>query len=675
MKSLFLKEWRQGRLFLLFGIVLGLLVPVLWVLLAVAFVETASDQRSVDEFLGIMYYVVPPIVALAVASGLIAAEVERGTLPALLALPFSRRRIWAAKALAGLALTTAALALFSIPGALLIRDAMGLVALPAYLPDLAIWCLVAFSVALLCSSLAERTIAALLGAGLICGALFGGALYLVGGLGGRLLGYDDLFDATLWALATVPALLVTSLLTFARGQDLRSQGKWLLAVPALVLVLTMTFAPTAGATRWLTRYVREDIRSVANVSVSADGSTVSLVAGRSPIRYSRRSDGWHGWQGEFRSRHLVLLDLRTGEELVTKRGCGDAAISPDGRLAAVLSDPQPLTWGDRDGPRQLEIWDLPHHRLLYRGYPETSAVLDPPTDTLYRRTLTYNAVEWSPDSQWLAVYKRFGDAHQFLVMNPEGTDLQPLGTDSLHRGFGGWSPDSDVYYLDADVRVMHHSPAQNAGHVVCDPRDLPGFPDDTAPESGGLTVSPDGRFITVSMLAREDSSSRGNRPREDSDRGGVFSFVLRADGSHSDLVYRSAARPTTVDSPGFLWSPDGSHLYFLEPRSRDRVFHWSAASAALASIRLPVALSRGYIRPLPDSSGLLLWEQGRVWTLDNQGQIEPLRPDLSRTLGFSRIVGFDAAGRALILKGLEAEPGNFLAAVDLETGEVTRIYP
>jgi hypothetical protein len=442
------------------------------------------------------------------------------------------------------------------------------------------------------------------------------------------------------------------------------------------LVLAMTLAPIVGATRWLTRYVREDASSVANVSVSPDGSTVSLVAGRSPIRHNRRSGTWRGWQGEVRSRHLVLLDLRTGEELMTKRGGGDAAISPDGRLAAILSDREPLTWGDRDGPRQLEVCDLPHDSLLYRGYPEASAVLDPPPDTLYRRTLTYNAVEWSPDSQWLAVYNSFGAAHQFLVMNAEGTDLQPLGTDSLIHGSWGWSPGSDVYYLDADLRVMHHSPAQNAGRLVCDPRDLPGFPEEMAPESGTLTVSPDGRFITVSVLAREDRSAAGYRPGGDADRDQVISFVLHSDGSSPQLIYRYVlGARRTIPNPHFVWSADGRHLYFLEPHSRDRVFHWSADSAALTRIRLPVALSRGSMELLPRSSGALLWEQGQVWTLDNQGQIEPLPSDLSQTLGFSRFVGFDAVGRALILKGLEAEPGNFLAAVDLETGEVTRIYP
>ncbi len=674
MKSLFLKEWRQGRLFLLFGLAFGGLVPILWVLLAVAFVETASDQKSLDEFLAAVYYLVPPVVACVVASGLLAAEVERGTLPVLLALPLSRRRIWAAKVLAGLALTAAALALFSIPGVLLIRDAMRLVGLPAYLPDLAIWCVVAFSVALLCSSLAERTIAALLGAGLICVALFAGTLYLVEGLGGRLLGYDGVLDATLWALATVPALLVTSLLTFTRGQDLRSRSKWLLAVPALVLVLAMTFTPIVGATRWLTRHVREDTRNLANVSVSADGSTVSFTVGRSPIRYSRRSDGWHAWQGEFRSRHLVLLDLRTGEELVTRPGVGDAAVSPDGRLAAVLSDPQPLTWGDRDGPRTLEIWDLPHHRLLYHGYPEASAVLDLPADEHYTPRLTYDAVEWSPDSQWLAIYNSFGSAYQFLVMNPEGSDLQPLATDSLVQGSWGWSPDSDVYYLDADLRVMHHSPAQNAGRLVCDPRDLPGFPEEMTPESGSLTVSPDGQFITVSVLAREDRSAVGYRPGGDADRDQVISFVLHSDGSRPQLIYRDVLGASrTIPDPGFLWSADGRHLYFLEPRSRHRVFHWSADSAAVTPVRLPVALGRGYIRPLPKSSGLLLWERGQFWRLNSEGQIEPLGPDLIRTLRSSRIV--DATGRALVVSCTEGQERDFLAVVDFETGEVTRIYP
>jgi hypothetical protein len=283
-------------------------------------------------------------------------------------------------------------------------------------------------------------------------------------------------------------------------------------------------------------------------------------------------------------------------------------------------------------------------------------------------------VEWSPDSQWLAVYNRFGDSHQFLVMNAEGTDLQPLGTDSVHQSSWGWSPDSDVYYLDADLRVVRHSPVQNADRLVCDPRDLPGFLEELTPESGKLTVSPDGRFITVSVLAREDRSARGYRPDEEGDRDQVISFVLRSDGSGPQLIHQyllGASRSISV--PGFLWSPDGRHLYFLEPRSRDRVLHWSADSAAVTPVRLPVALGRGYIRPLPKSSGLLLWESGQFWRLSNQGQIERLGPDLIRTLRSSRIV--DATDRTLIVEWANDQERDFLAAVDFETGEVTRIYP
>jgi len=674
-RSVFAKEWLQGHMIALFGLLLGGLIVALWGILTVAWVKDASDQGVVNAFCGILYLIVPLILATFVGSGLIAAEAERGTLPLLLGLPFTRRQVWLGKVLAGLALLLSAVVLVIVPGAIAAPSALQEVTFWELLPDLAVAALLLFCGALLFSSLSLSIINAFLGALGLSAALVIALIAFTYLAGARLTPYGPLIDIELWALASCPALLAGSYVGFTRGELFRGRRRWLLPTAAALLVFALTSIPIIGAVRYATRYQRSAVDLLGYATLTGNGSALSFSTCQPPLFRWRPSRDPDNEYDRSRPRHIVLLDTDTGDEILVRRGARTAALSPDRKLAAVLTDPPALTWQSEVGLRKyLEIWDIPRHRLLYRGCPETSAVLDLPIDTFHRRTLTYNDVEWSPDSQWLAVYNRFGSAPQFLVMDPEGSTLQPLATDSMIQESWGWSPDSDVYYLDADVRVIRHSPAQNAGHLVCDPRDFPAFPDGTTPDVGSLTVSPDGRFITVSILARENRSAERYRSDEDTRVDQIVSFLLHADGSHPQLIYQDPLGVSTrIHNPGFFWSPDARHLYFLDPRSRDRVFHWSAADEALSRVRLPVPLSRGYITALPDSSGMLLWEEDQTWTLDNQGHIEPLPPDLTRSLHTSSIVGFDAQGRAIFPRANET--GYSLVALDLHTGDITHIYP
>lgn len=678
MRSVFLKEWRQGRLIVIFGLVLAGLIPALWAVLSTVYVRDFRNQQNVDLFCGILYYIVPLFLAVVVGSGIFAAELERGTLPLLLALPFSRRAVWLGKLLAGLALTFSAIVLIFAPAVIARAPVLEEAQFWLLAPDLLLWTIILFCISFFWSTLCASIMGAVLATIILWALLAIAAWFAIGFLGARLLGTSVLLDAELWMLATCPALLTGSYVGFARGELLQSRRRWILpSATALAATLVICLA-LIGAIRWETRYDRSQIEHISwHASITGGGSAVSLLALAQPVRLKRDAGGWLG-PGQLpthRSQHLVLLHLDTREELLVRRGTGAASLSPDGTRAALLVKPPGITWGSRGrGIRRLEIWDLSQDRLLYRGYLQTTAPPSGPPGAPLPRRSALNAVEWSPDSRWLTVYNMFGDKHEFLVMDPQGRDLRRLATKSLLGGSWGWSRDSAVYYLDAGLRVVRHSPVQNANHLVCDPRDFPEFPKGTAPEAGTLTVSPDGRFLTVSLLVRESRSAREYRSGGDADGDQVVSFVLRADGSQPQLIYRNLlGRSSTISNPGFFWSPDGRHLYFLEPKLRNSVLHWSAQRAVVGRIPLPVSLTRGYIRLLPHSSGLLVWQERRAWTLDDREQLRPLQRDYLRWLDISSIVGFDAAGRAIVPRAEEV--GHSLVSLDLATGETTRIYP
>ena len=678
MKQVFLKEWRQGHLIVLFGLLLGGLITALWGILTTAYARDFRDQQNVNGFCGILYLILPVVIAVLVGSGVFSTELERGTLPLLLGLPFTRRQVWAGKLLAGLALSLSAIVLLLAPGLIALRPALEEVHFWTLAPDLLLWVIAAFCISFFWSTICASIMSAVLATIVLWALLVISAWFAIGFLGARLLGTGVLLDAELWMLATCPALLLGSYVGFARGELLQSRRRWILpCTTALAATLVICLA-LIGAIRWQTRYDRSHIERISRyASLTGAGSAVSLIALAQPVRFKRDAGGWLGPARlpTHRSEHLVLLHLDTREEVLVRRGTGAASLSPDGTRAALLVKPPGITWGSRGrGLRRLEIWDLSQDRLLYRGYPQTTAPPSGPPGTPLPRRSDLNAVKWSPDSRWLTVYNCFGDKHEFLVMDPQGRELRRLATKSLLGRSWGWSRDSAVYYLDAGLRVVRHWPVQNANHLVCDPRDFPEFPKGMASEAGTLTVSPDGRFLTVSLLVRESRSAREYRSGGDADGNQVVSFVLRADGSQPQLIYRNLlGRSSTISNPSFLWSLGGRHLYFLEPELRNSIFHWSAERAVVGRIPLPVSLRRGYIRLLPHSSGLLVWEERRAWTLDDREQLRPLQRDYLRWLDISSIVGFDAAGRAIVPRAEEV--GHSLVSLDLTTGETTRIYP
>ncbi len=79
------------------------------------------------------------------------------------------------------------------------------------------------------------------------------------------------------------------------------------------------------------------------------------------------------------------------------------------------------------------------------------------------------------------------------------------------------------------------------------------------------------------------------------------------------------------------------------------------------------------VAPLADSR-LLIWSWDNLWSVDYEQGLRPIaREQLARRLRGQRVIGVDRRGRAILQKlGIE---GPAIAAADLGTGELTRIFP
>jgi ABC-type transport system involved in multi-copper enzyme maturation permease subunit len=702
MRSIFFKELRQGRPLLLFGLALGLLMPVLYVLsLRISRPVSPGEVDDLRSKLAFALLWLPPIIALFGGAGLFAAEADRGTLPLLFSLPVSRLRIWLAKILGGLTLTALASALLLVVANLLLPNPRGepSIVASAYLPDMFLWTLFAFAVAAFASALASHTIAATLLGALLAGGL--GALAIVmTQLGALLLGYDrisPIMDIGIWAAVIAVPLLLASAVVISRGELLRSARKFLLGIPAFAIALALIGSLLIGFVRFATRYQRHDVESV---SLSAAGqaevlrSPITLITYADPARYLRvsHSDGrWRrtsaghdpddrSWPA-YRSVYSVLLDPETGRELDVLRLPGDAswcttAVSPDGGRAAVAYRPAGLTWGMQQlhhQPQTLRIVELNRGNILYQA---------PPPNLTSNRHAGLRDLRWSPTGSYLAyaLPPKVGERASCLhIVNADGSQPRVLPGDAADWA---WSPTEDaLYVLSRDWTVKRFRPKSTSNETIWSPG-----PDDphtrrTLPVSG---ISPDGRWL---VLTEEQVATVETRTGT---AVALKRFGLRAisaDGKHAQVIW-SGEGPRRSTAP-LAWSADGAALYFVVWRdhpSRARLLRWRPGDAQTETFIAELPFNLVWLLPVPDSDGVLVWGQLRdawpnasqvhgaeAFILDGLGHRKAL-PGQAATPDFARANsprGFDSAGR-LIYRPKDHSTVN---ALDIATGKVRQIYP
>jgi len=679
MASLFWKEYHQGRPLLIFAAVLALFPGIAhYVGMSGRLLDEVARQ-DLDTLLGWVMLLVPVLLALFAGAGLFSMEADRGTLPALFALPLSRKQIWLAKALGGLALTLSASLLFLCLSALLVPTALPSLPFQAYLPDLFLWMAVAFATALLCSALASSSTSALIGSLLLAGALAAGVTVFWQLACAPLLGYAEALDTALWSAAFVPALLLGSLLIITRGELVSARRARGLAARTLLLGGLLTVLLVCGLARVATGYRRSGVEW-ASVSTWAMGAgpgrvltAVPVDAAGSRVPLERR--GKTGWApvpapineyqlGQdprliFRRTYQVVVDPRSGRELLVTRTpgthSGPCAISPDGRYAAAVVPTGALTWAMRDmmvpGPFRrfpLHLVDLRTGRSVFSrtfaGVPQQ--------------------VQWSPSGRYLSVQFILGNEISLHFLTSRGA---PAGEVPVHLTWMAWSSTEDVLYgTDGKGHLLRLRPGAAQPETVW-----------TAPEGfarylwgWGQAISPDGRWMLLN--SRWSDPAHGVDPQT----GQVLSspstppqlqarwWLVRSDGSQVMPLWQEATydfrRPHAT-----AWSRDGKILYLYDGEFR----RWREGlpSPEPTGLRLPIGhLSVYQLVARPGNDELVIWlTTGDPWNeIQKVGQTKVLLldPTTSRLrvspagphIGDAVPIGFDPDGRVLLarLRGL-----------------------
>jgi hypothetical protein len=718
-RALFIKELKQGRSLLLFGVIMAVLVaignPI--VRRVVLLYSGFSDAQLLAVFFGLVLLPIPPLIAILAGSGMFAGEVHGGTLPLLFALPISRPRIWLSMALAALGLTVvSSLLLFGV-ARLLVPTVFAHTPLRAYLPDLICWTMFLLAAGLFCSALTRSLTTGVACTVILAAVIIYGAIALVIYYGAPLLGLPPL-DVALWCLLAVPSLLLLSLLPVTRGELLSAPRKChALTIMLLPVSLAFTIFVVCLLARAATGYDRSDIVAIHSPRLQGGGRHLVLrvranpaelaldrfeIAATAQDTYASLADDAI-WPTDYRDKHVttyrsnyvVALDLETGGELLIARDPGRypfdrgivaAAVSPDGKLVAISGDEAGLTWGRPSrGDQRLRILDV-----------ETG-------DEVYAGNVASNLL-WSPTAKYLATAsKRPGDPDTANIRVIRRDGSQPRRY-AFRLASWSWAPNEDVIYgFNREGALCRVYPEGGQLEVVWSPE-----PDSEVEERrfSSSHIAPDGRWIILTETISRTAEDEFGNPFEE--QVTPFRLVNTEDG-RSQEIWRAPDEWTALRD--LRWFPDGTVVALLQLK-RDLAAH--RAPFHLLRMRpgegrfFPVGwqTEATYVRLLVGSTTDEAFVHAQWWAYpDKQEPTDPyVPPTLEReeltavsmdgsarqielppapgaTPYAKRTIGFDNQGR-LIAYGTSGEVDftgeeilDYIEAFDLDTGELTRVYP
>ena len=696
MRSLLIREFHQGSSLLAFSALLGILVPAGYVALSHTspYRLYAVGQSELAAIFGKLILLLPLVVALFAGAGLFAAERDRGTLPVLFALPFSRRRIWLAKALAGLALTGTGAAIIVGLSVLLLPQAARAFPVAAFLPDLCLGLIFVFSVALFASTVSGSAIAAMVVALLLGGLLVLGMGFVWMGLAGPLLGYHPLLDLALWGLAFAAALLCASALVVSRGELLQSRRRHLLAFPALLAGLLVSVFLVSAVARWATRYQRDRVEVVLPLHATPGSPVLMLSTQADPVPLERGADtkGWsrratgretnevgNSSRGPlYRSAYYVAIDLHSGRELFTLRQPASpdpqgVACSKDGRFAAVTTVPGSITWGQPEElyprPSRLHVYDLQRGTRLFAGTPETAGVKVEHIDSW---------PQWSGSGRYLAFHASSRSIEgrnpgSLWIMHPDGTGLRDLHIWApypfLHRPWV-WSPTEDVLYAYDDEEQLCRVPIDGQKPEVVWSLNDPAV---RKTYVLALEPSPDGRWLALA-LSREIAG----------DPEGIIRITtvhaIPTSGGQGRAIATFTPHPihpSRICNTQLAWVAEGRSLFILAgffDGDNSHLLRWHPGE----SISEPTDTKLTYparLVAIPESAEALVYPgdgDHAPLLLNEDGGLRPvLSAEFARE--HSWFIGFDDTGRILTRGWRNDRPAVF--ASDLHTGRSQQLYP
>jgi hypothetical protein len=590
----------------------------------------------------------------------------------LLALPLSPRQVWAEQLLAAFAVGACSTALFVAGGYITIAKG-GLEA--SDLVDLPLWWSALFATAVFCFTSFRRARYAIPAAVLLFAGIMAAAGVLVCSLGASLLGFDPAVDGELWGLVSVPGLLLASRSLVSAGPPLGRRRRWPAALGVLASATAVLGVCTTGLARVAARYNRPSVQELTALSLAPDGSVLSMNTMGSPVWPERTYRGWgrrrHG--PDYRAKNIVLLDLRTGKDLLVRPGDGLAAVSRQTHFAAVLNDPPPVTWRSErywPGMTQIETWDLRKHRRLYRGIPRAFGKLAVDWDA---------EMEWSPDGSWLALREGPG-RERLLLMTRDGSRARVMripsfrGADRpgvLGRSWA-WAPSGrSLYVLDRLGALQRHD-LTSGPKTLCN-----ALSGDW--RNGHIAVSPDGHRVAVAL----ETSSVGLRDPDTNSRpepkhaAWLVLLVIDADRFQRRLV--GIVPAMRVEGFRFLWSSDSKRLYAFVPEgsSGPAVLRWEEGDQFGEMMRLPTTVWVKDVAVLPGKDELLLWGYDGVLVADRSGLVRDLPSSYLRPIsGGHDLIGVDHRGFAVVTSWpLEEGWPDELRLADLLGGKIHNLYP
>jgi hypothetical protein len=694
MKTLFLKELYHGRFLLLFSLALGLLIPFGYQ--ALGKTNTYANllvpgQSDLVGICGVMALLLPIALALFAGAGLFASEVDRGTLPLLLELPFSRGRIWLVKMLAGLALVALGTAALIGITRLLLPEIAQSISVIAYLPDLCLALLFAFSIAIFTSTISRHALAAVVGALLLGGGLAMGMFILYTGVGAPLLGYDSLLDLCLWLGLVAPALLISSVVVLRSGELLHSWRKYPLAFAILLVILFSTILSIIGLSRWSTRY-RRGAMIVMNAWPShneGSSSILTFLALANPVPFQRAgaTGGWklrsadtdsqgHRYQtgSLYRSNHGVVIDLHSGKELYIARSAAGEdsnvlACSHNGRYAIVSDDPAGLTW------------DIGSDRF-YKHYRQKLQIMDLRTQRVVRNIRLDQCpadMQWSARDNYLAFWLQDNTdnkARWALYVMPLTGAMRKLHT--TRRGpmeNWAWSPTEEVVYHCDDTGRLWRIPVDGREKRVIWSAERKSLGMDGSCNVRRLLSSANGRWLALAF----------NHVETQQTEKAIFSratklqtYVISADGSASYCAFANMGH-----FPKLAWSAQGNTLFLLDLDNlrQNRLYRWNLHDKQAQRIGQDLAMYAS-LYPYPHARGVLLYpypeETAQTFATDIQapsligedGSIRPLLP--AEFARYNHFVTFDDQDRLITIRNGKVDR---LVATDMQTGKSTVVYP
>jgi len=394
----------------------------------------------------------------------------------------------------------------------------------------------------------------------------------------------------------------------------------------------------------------------------------------------------------YRSNYVVALDLETGRELLVARDPGHypfdsgfvaAAVSPEGKLVAISSDEAGLTWGvPSRGNQRLRILDVKTGDEVYAGNVASNLL-------------------WSPTAKYLATASKppgDPDTANIRVIREDGS--QPARY-AFRLASWSWAPDGEVIYgFNREGALCRVEPEGGELEVVWSPE-----PDSEVEERrfSSSDIAPDGQWVILTETTTDTQQLPDGRTI--TDYRYTARLVSTNDGS-SHLVWQPLDERASITQT--YWLDDGS-VVSLAAGERDReglirtnrVLRWRPEEPGSAAVLAEIEASSVRLLMRPVSNEVVVWavwyERWRddawrtgpqiireeVFAVDTTGAKRPLPlPETWRQQPMhGSIIGFDHQSR-LIAYGTSGEVGftgerilDHIEALDMDTGEVTRVYP